>query len=141
MSKSYFTIQELCRSDTATVLHIDNTPSDTVKKNLLRMIEFLNPLREAWGSPIRVNSGYRCPQLNAAVGGVKTSAHLKGNAVDLYPINGKIKEFKQFIAEYLEDGKSWDQLLKEKSAFAEWVHLGLYSNNGQQRKQIKNLNV
>ena len=141
MSKSYFTIQELCKSNTADVLHIDNTPSDTVKKNLLRTIDFLNPLREAWGSPIRVNSGYRSPALNAAVGGSKTSAHLKGNAVDLYPINGKMKEFKQFVTEYLKSGKSWDQCLLERSAFAQWVHIGLYSNSGQQRKQIKNLNV
>lgn len=106
MSKSYFTIQELCKSNTADVLHIDNTPSDMVKKNLSRMIDFLNPLREAWGSPIRINSGYRCPKLNTAVGGSKTSAHLKGNAVDLFPVNGNMKEFKQFVVKYLNDGKS-----------------------------------
>ena len=142
MSKSYFTINELCKSDTAKVLHIDNTPTESVRKNLLNLIDFLNDLREAWGSPIKVTSGYRCPKLNSAVGGSKTSAHLKGNAADLQPMNGQMKEFKKFVVEYLKDNNcSWDQCLLERSAFAEWIHIGLYSNSGQQRKQIKNLNV
>ena len=76
--KSYFTIEELCKSTTATQLHIDNTPSQQVKENLSKLIEFLNPLREAWGSPIKVTSGYRSYQLNKRVGGSSTSAHLKG---------------------------------------------------------------
>lgn len=78
MAKSYFTISELCKSDTAKQLRIDNTPSEKIKGNLTKLIEFLNPLREAWGSPIKVTSGYRCPKLNRAVGGSTTSAHLKG---------------------------------------------------------------
>ena len=138
--KSYFTIEELCKSDTAKVFKIDNTPTDQIKKNLSKLIEFLNPLREAWGSPIKVTSGYRCPLLNQKVGGSKTSVHMKGYAADLQPSNGKIKEFKKFITDYLKD-KGFDQCLKESSAFTEWVHIGLYNNTGQQRKQIKNLNV
>lgn len=140
--KNYFTIEELCKSDTAKACGIDNTPSPKVRENLQRLIDFINPIREAWGSAIRINSGFRCPQLNRRVGGSSTSAHLTGNAVDMYPINGKIKEFKEFVPRYLKEHNcSWDQCLREKSAFAEWVHLGLYSNSGQQRKQIKNLNV
>lgn len=138
--KNYFTVAELCKSDTAKAFKIDNTPDKKVTANLERMIKFLNPLREAWGSAIRITSGYRCPKLNRAVGGSTTSAHLTGNAVDMQPVNGKMKEFKRFVSEWIQDQK-WDQLLKEKSAFSEWVHLGLYSNNGLQRKQIKNLNV
>ncbi len=139
-NKSYFTIKELCASQTANNLHIDNTPSETIKKNLTRLIEFLNPLREAWGSPIRISSGYRCQELNKAIGGVATSAHLTGNAVDMVPVNGKQDEFEKFMVSYLQD-KTWDQCLKEQSKTARWVHFGLYNNVGQQRKQIKSLQV
>lgn len=140
--KNYFTIEELCQSNTAKAKRIDNTPTQKIKENLSKLIEFLNPLREAWGSPINISSGYRCPQLNKAVGGSTTSAHLNGFAADLLPANGKMKEFKRFVADYLKkSNRPWDQCLLEKSAFAEWVHIGLYNNSGQQRKQIKDLIV
>lgn len=132
--KSYFTIQELCYSDTAKQRRIDNTPPDNIKEHLKKLIEFLNPLREAWGSAIRINSGYRCPELNAAVGGVSTSAHVEGWAVDMYPTNNKFEEFKQFIIEYLKD-KVFDQCIQESNGKAKWIHFGLYSQN-RQRKQI-----
>lgn len=134
MSKSYFTIEELCYSDTAEREHIDNTPSEEIKKRLQILIEFLNPLREAWGSGIRINSGYRCPELNKAVGGVDTSAHKEGWACDMYPVNNKFEEFKQFIIEYLKD-KNFDQCIQERSGSSQWIHLGLWSK-GRQRKQI-----
>ena len=60
MGKQYFTIDELVYSDTAKKYKIDNTPNAMVLKNLKELIDFLNPLREAWGSSIRINSGYRC---------------------------------------------------------------------------------
>ena len=66
----YFTIDELCHSDTAIALGIDNTPNQEVKEHLVQLIEeLLDPLREAWGSPIKVNSGYRCAKLNRATKG------------------------------------------------------------------------
>ena len=104
--KSYFTLEEMCKSDTANALNIVNVPNATVITHLNELIEFLNPLREAWGSAIRVNSGYRCPQLNRAVGGSKTSVHVIGYAADLYPINGKMKEFKKFVVDYLTNNCS-----------------------------------
>lgn len=132
--KSYFTIEELCKSNTAEREHIDNTPSEEIKKRLQILIEFLNPLREAWGSGIRINSGYRCPELNKAVGGVDTSAHMEGWAVDIYPVNNKFEEFKQFIIDYLKD-KNFDQVIIERNDCSQWIHLGLWSK-GRQRKQI-----
>ena len=104
--KQYFTIKELCHSDTAKAKHIDNTPTKEAESNLIRLIDFLNPLREKWGSGIRINSGYRCPALNKAVGGAATSAHLTGNAVDMYPVNNKFDEFCKFILAYLDITKS-----------------------------------
>jgi len=80
----YFTIKELTRSTTAQLRGIDNTPSRQVVKNLTALVDnVLDPLREAWGRPIHVNSGYRCAELNKAVGGVPASQHMRGEAADI----------------------------------------------------------
>ena len=80
----YFTFKELIRSTTAELRGIDNTPSQQVIDNLRALVEnVLDPLREAWGAPIHVNSGYRCAALNKAVGGVPTSQHILGEAADI----------------------------------------------------------
>lgn len=137
----YFTIEELCQSDTAENLGIDNTPTEEVIINLTYFVDrILDPLREAWGSAILVNSGYRCPVLNKAVGGSKTSAHKTGWAVDLYPKNGKIEEFKKFIVDFF-NGRMWDQIILESSGDVVWVHIGLFNNAGKQRRQIFSLYV
>ena len=134
--KSYFTINELTRSTTATINNIDNTPPPSIKENLEKLIEFLNPLREAWGSPIIITSGYRSLELNKVLNGSSTSAHVAGWAVDMVPQNGKINEFKQFVREYLKD-KEFDQYIDEASGNSSWVHLGLYHPDGkQQRRQF-----
>ena len=137
----YFTIEELCKSETAQKLKIDNTPSDQIVYNLTLLVEcLLDPLREAWGSPILVNSGYRCPVLNKAVGGAKTSAHLCGFAVDIIPKNGKMREFQKFVIDFLKD-KFWDQCILEQSGNTEWIHLSLFSSTTKQRRQIFSLDV
>ena len=81
----YFTIEEMTKSSTATAKHIDNTPNQTAIDNLTKLIEIvLDPLREWYGKPIRVNSGYRCKVLNKAVGSkAKNSQHLYGEATDI----------------------------------------------------------
>jgi len=80
----HFTIQELTRSATARRLGIDNTPPSSAVKALQELVhQVLDPLREAWGGPIRVNSGYRCPELNRAVGGTPGSQHQRGEAADI----------------------------------------------------------
>lgn len=137
----YFTINELCKSSTASRLKIDNTPSEEIKNHLELLVEcLLDPLREAWGSPIIVNSGYRCPSLNKAVGGSATSAHMSGWSADIKPKNGKMKEFKEFVVRFIKN-KIWDQLMLEKSGDTEWVHISLYNNSGKQRKQIFSFDV
>ena len=66
----YFTIDELCHSDTAIALGIENKPNQEIKEHLVQLVEeLLDPLREAWGSAIQVNSGYRCSRLNRALKG------------------------------------------------------------------------
>lgn len=102
----YFTLDEFTYSITAQHLGIDNTPSGEAVKNLERLVSrVLDPLREAWGSPIIVTSGYRCPELNARVGGVKTSYHLRGMAADIRPKNGFLYELYAFVERMFVDNK------------------------------------
>jgi uncharacterized protein YcbK (DUF882 family) len=120
----YFTISELTGSDTASIKKIDNTPNKEITEHLIELVEkLLDPLRSAWaeycdvnrlGNPaISVNSGYRCNELNKAVGGSSTSAHLTGYAADISPINGNMKVFQSWIAEAIEK-YDFDQLIYEK---------------------------
>lgn len=80
----YFTIKELTHSATAQRLGIDNTPPAGAVQALHELVDnVLDPLRKAWGGPIRVNSGYRCPELNKLVGGTPYSQHQRGEAADI----------------------------------------------------------
>ena len=135
-----FTVKELEYSDTAKSLKIDNTIPDEYEDNVKKLLEFLQDMREKWGSGIKIKSGFRGEVLNRAVKGSKTSAHLTGNAADLYPSNGKFNAFKEFVVKYLSD-KNFDQCIIEKSGKSEWIHFGLYNNAGKQRRQIFSLDV
>ena len=74
-----FTLEELIHSDTANAKGIDNTPTKEIEENLKYLAEkALQPIRDKWGKPLTVNSGYRCKELNKAVGGVSNSSHLTG---------------------------------------------------------------
>lgn len=80
----HFTLSEFVRSETAERNHINNTPSQEVVDNLRALCRnVLEPARVAFGEPIYITSGYRCPALNKAVGGKITSQHLRGEAADL----------------------------------------------------------
>lgn len=141
----YFTINELCHSDTAIELGIENTPNDEIKSHLVQLVEeLLDPLRIAWGSAIQVTSGYRCSRLNRALkGSSPTSAHLVGYAADLVPCRGSITEFKKFVVKWLKENNiKFDQAILETNGKGkQWVHLGLYNLAMKQRKQILNLQV
>lgn len=139
----YFSIDELCHSDTAIALGIDNKPNQEIKEHLIQLIEeLLDPLRDAWGSGIKVSSGYRCARLNKALkGSSPTSAHLVGFAADLVPCNGDIAGFKKFTVRWLkENNVAFDQCLCETNGKGvQWLHLGLFNLAMKQRKQILNL--
>ena len=80
----YFSISELTHSDTAVSVRIDNTPTAAAVPLMVELIDrVLDPIREHWGLPIRVTSGYRCPELNDWVGGVEDSYHMDGCAADI----------------------------------------------------------
>ena len=140
---TYFTLKELCASETAKAQNIDNFPSFDVAAHLQELADtILNPLRKAWGGPIHVNSGYRCPALNKAVGGVARSVHQIGYAADLRPSNGKTEQFIDFARAWIIASKiKFDQFIHETSADGNtvWLHIGLYNNAGAQRGQFLNL--
>ena len=130
----YFTIPELTASAKARALGIDNTPPPGVKVKLSNLINILlDPIREKWGGPITVNSGYRCPRLNNEIGGVPTSQHIRGEAADITVGNqtGNRRLF-DLIA---TGGFDFDQLIDE-SGYS-WIHVS-YSA-GKNRHQILHL--
>ena len=124
----YFSIEELCKSDTAKAKGIDNTPSKEVIDNLTRLIEtILDPLREWYGSAIYVNSGYRCKALNEAVGGVNNSLHLIGCSVDI-DTNNTAENKKLF--DYIKDNLPFTELGWEGKGA--WIHIGYDGNNDKE---------
>lgn len=131
----YFKLEELLTSSTARQKSIENMPSWEVVEHLKELTILLDKLREAWGSSIKITSGFRNEALNKAVGGVSSSVHQIGYAVDMVPGNGRFKEFVEFIKTWLED-KNFDQCIIETSKKSKWVHLSLFNNKHQQRHMI-----
>lgn len=123
----FFTKSELTRSDTARIRGIDNTPTPEALAALdALMWNVLDPIRRMWGKPIIVNSGYRCPKLNAAIGGSATSQHMKGEAADITAGDPtKNKELFDMIA---QSAIPFDQLIDEKNY--RWIHVS-YRTNGR----------
>lgn len=137
---SYFTLKELIASDTAKSLGIDNTPTFEIVANLQELRDkILDPLRTAWGSGIKVTSGYRCPQLNKAVGGVSQSVHQVGWAADLVPSNYQLSKFFEWAPNWLLKNTTFDQVIIEKQGSKMWLHVGYKSLTGSQRHQMLNI--
>jgi hypothetical protein len=133
MEWKWFTMKEMTRSQTAEKYNLDNTPGNWETENLNKLVKnILDPLREAWGSPIRVTSGYRCYTLNQLVGGAKKSQHLSGKAADIQPIGRSFDEFKRFLLGWLKD-KQFDQCIIEMSKTSRWIHIS-YDETRNRRK-------
>ena len=116
----YFTIKELVRSDTARRLGIDNTPPASAVRALHELVDHvLDPLRKAWGGPIRVNSGYRCPELNKAVGGSPNSQHQRGEAADITV--GSPARNRRLLTLIKRLNLPVDQCIDEKGC--RWIHV------------------
>lgn len=129
----YFTIKELCKSSTATQKRIDNTPNSEIVNNLKQLVDqVLDPLRKRYGKPIKVNSGYRCEQLNKAVKGAVNSQHIKGLAADITA--GSVEENKILFQLVQELNLPFDQLIDEKNF--SWIHVSV---SNKPRKQVLHL--
>lgn len=131
----YFTIAELTKSDTANKKNIDNSPNKQVETNLNQLIiNILDPLREAYGEPIIVSSGYRCSALNKAVGGATSSQHTLGQAADIHS-KSNTREANKKIFDLIKSLKlPFDQLINEYNY--KWVHVSYSPRN---RRQILNI--
>jgi len=98
----YFTKKEFEKSSTAERLKINNSIPDNLMPGLEELVGvLLDPIREAWGTGIRVTSGYRCPKLNEAIKGSKTSSHCYALAADIQPVGREIERFKEFVKDFL----------------------------------------
>lgn len=131
----YFTIKELTKSASATRLGFDNKPNKQQERNLINLVDnILDPLREKYGKPIIVTSGFRSEKLNRAIGGVKTSQHLTGEAADIRTVEDTPEENKKLFDLAQELDLPFDQLINEYNY--DWIHIS-YSNKN--RKQILNI--
>lgn len=133
-----FTLEELCKSNTATRLGIKNVPNKTERDSLTRLAEnILQPLRDHFDEPIKIGSGYRCEKLNKDVGGVANSQHMKGEAADLCIDGDKAKGKKWF--DFIRYNLDFDQLIWEHNKNGSyWVHVS-YKNGGNRHNVIENL--
>lgn len=132
----HFTLEEMTYSATAVKKGLINIPSKAEIKNLKELCtKILEPLRKEIGLPIKINSGYRSVKVNAAVGGVSTSAHVFGYAADIVcPQYGNAKEFTKYVADFLKRNNiAFDQCILE---FDTWCHIGIRHQDGRQRKQL-----
>lgn len=137
MEGKYFSIEELCNSSTAKRKGINNSPSLEHKENLILLIKkLLDPIREKYGKPITISSGYRSPLLNAAVGGSPTSNHSMGCAADCVCPDIDLlwniaKGFK--LDECFKESRDIKDSKGKVIGKSEWVHLA-YRKNGNRQK-------
>jgi hypothetical protein len=127
----HFTLEEFLVSETAARKGINNTPTDAVVANLKRLAERLELVRAIFNAPVVITSGYRSPELNEAVGGVKDSAHRYGRAADfIVPGMGSPLHIAQRITKY--SAIDFDQLINE---YDSWVHFGIEPEGSEPRRQ------
>lgn len=127
----YFTIKELSASTEARKMGIDNTPTPVAEAKLTQLVgHVLDPLRERYGYPIHVISGYRHPRLNKAVGGETTSQHVKGEAADIYCTNPKDNAI---IFSLIYYQLPFDQLIWERGndEAPSWIHVSYREGNNR----------
>ena len=129
-----FSLLELTKSQTAERKGIDNTPSPTHQENLKSLCEMiLQPVRDHFGQVVSVSSGYRSPELCAAIGSKSTSQHAKGEAADFEIFGVSNKE----LADYINENLDYDQLIleywKKEDPNSGWVHCSY--TDGNNRKQ------
>lgn len=133
----YFTYEEMIHSDTAKAKGIKNIPDPTQFENLSNLVvKLLDPLRERFGKPITVNSGFRNKEVNAKIGGAvdskgnPKSQHCKGEAADITSSDNKR------LFELIKNEFEYDQLINEQNL--SWIHVSL-KKTGKNRKQVLKL--
>lgn len=117
-----FTLSELTYSDKASARGIDNSLPPYLMRNAQALAERLQLIRGALGVPVTISSGYRCPELNKAVGGSKSSQHQLALAADIHAKGYTAQELFKFIT---GSNFGFDQLILERVGGKEWVHISV----------------
>jgi zinc D-Ala-D-Ala carboxypeptidase len=138
MISDHVSYKEGVRSNTAIRRGIDNTPNDEQLKNMELIAEnIFEPLRAYVGGPIKINSFFRCPKLNKAIGGSNRSQHCKGQAIDIDDTFGRCTnaEMYNFIKEHLD----FDQMIWEfgDDDNPNWVHVSYVSPEKNRNRCLK----
>lgn len=129
-----FTLSELIHSDTAVKYNLNNMPDINAIDNLLLLItECLQPVREIFGKPIRITSGFRTKRVNELVGGSNKSEHLTGCAAD-FIISGFTVA--QIVDRIRKTNIPFNQLIEEHSKNTSWVHIS-YKKTGNKREVLR----
>lgn len=141
----HFNLSEFERSATADRMHIDNTIPEELIPSLKNLCEqVLEPLREHFGTPVIISSGYRCPALNNAVGGVPNSQHLKGEAADIILPPSTLNAQRSTLNDWffwLKDNTNFDQLIWEKKGASRWIHVSCKLDLRENRHQSSHLHT
>lgn len=135
----HFTLEEMIHSDYAENHDISNSPSKIIIDNLIMLcVLILEPLRTALDKPIIINSGFRCKELNKAVGGVPNSHHLQGLAADInFSSEAELKK----MLYILKDNTHLDLALIERSKSSKWLHVQLPLKGRPPRRRITSIYV
>ena len=129
-----FTLEEMTSSAAAKERHIDNSPPTYITVNIQLLVNHvMQPLRDLYGKPIHVNSGYRSPALNESLGGAPNSQHLQGKAADI--TTGNAKENKKLFDLIQSSKIPFDQLIDESDY--KWIHVSY--NQDKNRRQVLHL--
>jgi hypothetical protein len=121
---SNFSLSEMTKSETALRHNMDNTPGEAEIENLKRLCEeILQPVREHFGKGVKVNSGFRHPEVNAKVGGSKTSDHCKGQAADIEIPGVANAELAKYIAENFSFTQVILEFYTQGVPDSGWVHV------------------
>ena len=127
----HFSLAEL----TKTNVKIKNVPNEAQVENLKRLCGWLEMLRERAGGPIIINSGYRSPAVNKAVGGVATSNHLSGCAADIRALGmEQALRYAVILLDIADEQKQdFDEIILEKSKTSIWLHFAVREKNNRRK--------
>lgn len=125
-----FTLEELVKSETALRKGLPNEPTAEIEVNLKQLAEkVLQPVRDHYGKGVKVNSGYRSPDVNAAVGGSRTSDHCKGQAADIEIPGVPNAELAEWIAKNLKFTQVILEFYTKGVPDSGWVHVSYDPTN------------
>ena len=138
MISEHISYKEGVRSNTATRKGIDNTPNDEQLSCMEKIAEeVFEPLRTYVGGPIKINSFFRCPELNKAIGGSSKSQHCKGQAIDIDDTFGRCTNAEMY--HFIKENLDFDQMIWEfgNDDNPDWVHVSYVSSEDNRNRCLK----